>query len=86
MSGGSYDYVYHRIEDAADEVDHRQKAEWHSDEARALRAWLAEHLRLVSKAMHDLEWVDSCDYGPGDEVEAIRAVLAHVRASEKESR
>jgi len=42
----------------------------------AERAWLVRVLRAVGKAAHDVEWVDSGDYGPGDEVEAIRAVRA----------
>jgi uncharacterized small protein (DUF1192 family) len=32
-------------------------------------------LKLVAKALHDIEWVDSGDYGPGDENKAIRACL-----------
>lgn len=40
----------------------------------AERAWLVRLLRAVSVAAHDVEWVDSADYGPGDEVEAIRAI------------
>lgn len=40
----------------------------------AHRLWLADVLDAVSKAMHDVEWVDSCDYGEGDEVPAIAAI------------
>jgi len=47
-----------------------------------LRAWFVEHLRLVSTAMHDIEWVDSGDYGPGDEVEALERVRAHLELGE----
>ena len=43
------------------------------------RAWLVGLLRLVADAMHDVEWVDSCDYGPGDEVSAIRAVREYAK-------
>ena len=46
-----------------------------------LRAWFVEHLKLVSTAMHDIEWVDSGDYGPGDEVEALEKVRAHLEKS-----
>lgn len=42
------------------------------------RLWLAGLLDLVSQAMHDVEWVDSCDYGQGDELAAIRAVRAYL--------
>jgi hypothetical protein len=48
---------------------------------RGLRAWFVEHLRLVSQAMHDIEWVDSGDYGPGDEVDALEKVRAHLEKS-----
>jgi predicted esterase len=42
--------------------------------ARAERLWLVGLLREVARAMHDVEWVESGDSGPGSEVEAIRAV------------
>ena len=48
---------------------------------RELRIWFVEHLRLVSDAMHDIEWVDSGDDGPGDEVDALEKVLAHLEKS-----
>lgn len=41
-----------------------------------------EHLALVAKALHDIEWVDSGDYGPGDENKAIRACLAKTKVLE----
>lgn len=40
------------------------------------RRAFAKHLRKVAKALHDIEWVDSGDCGPGDENEAIRACLS----------
>ena len=40
------------------------------------RRAFAKHLKLVSKALHDIEWVDSGDYGKGDDAEAIRACLS----------
>lgn len=64
MSGGSMDYLCFKVDDASFGK--------HTAERRAF----AEHLKLVAKALHDIEWVDSCDYGPGDESEAIRACLA----------
>ena len=63
MSGGSMDYLYSRVQDAA------------FRENTALRRAFRRHLDLVSKALHDIEWVDSADYGPGDEEESIRAVI-----------
>lgn len=67
MSGGSLHYAYSRVEDAAREVSRRAETPLH-------RAF-CQHLMKVAKALHDLEWVWSCDYGPGDEVEAINACL-----------
>lgn len=67
MSGGSYDYAYMKIEDMADEL---------CQQRQPLRKAFGKHLKLVAKAMHDIEWVDSSDYGPGEEVDSINAVLA----------
>ena len=90
MSGGSYDYAYHRIYDMADKVEaalvpcpcDRVKhwcecpsANVTDKETRRLRTEFAAMLRKVAKAAHDIEWVDSGDYGPGDEIEALRRVL-----------
>lgn len=67
MSGGSYDYAYRRVEDMADRL---------AQSRNALRRAFAGHLYAVAKAMHDVEWVDSADYAPGAEGEAIEAVLS----------
>lgn len=65
MSGGSMNYLYSKLEYEATFVEN-------TPERRAF----AKHLKLVAKALHDIEWVDSCDYGPGDDAEAIRACLS----------
>lgn len=65
MSGGSMNYLYSRIESEATFLSNT-----------AERRAFAKHLRLVAKALHDIEWVDSADYGPGDENEAIRACIS----------
>jgi len=65
MSGGSMNYLFSKLEYEADfETDTPE------------REAFAEHIKLVAKALHDIEWVDSGDYGAGDENEAIRACLA----------
>jgi len=78
MSGGSMNYLFSKLEYEADfETDTPE------------RIAFAEHLKLVAKALHDIEWVDSCDYGVGDENEAIRACLAggaKLRAAAEEAR
>lgn len=71
MSGGSMNYLYSKLEyDATFSLD--------TPERRAF----AKHLQLVAKALHDIEWVDSGDYGPGDDEEAIRACLGEGRVLE----
>ena len=65
MSGGSLEYLYSKVGDVADSIG-----------GSPLRVAFAAHLKLVAKALHDLEWVMSCDYGPGDEDAAIRACIA----------
>lgn len=69
MSGGSLDYAYMRVDEIADEVK--------KDAKTSLQRAFAVHLKLVAKALHDLEWVWSNDYGPGDEIEAIKAVVSN---------
>ena len=106
MSGGSYNYLYHRIEDMADSMelihrtdqndldagrleaevyDRTKRAYIRGEEAVAVlrsvaseREWFIGLLRMVAKAAHDIEWVDSSDYRPGDEVAAIRACRAYI--------
>lgn len=58
------DYLYSKLEYGANFITN-------TPERRAF----AKHLKLVVKALHDIEWVDSSDYGPGDDNEAIRACL-----------
>ena len=67
MSGGSLDYVFYKLDDAVDSIEKRATTPLHKA--------FAVHLKDVSKALHDLEWVFSCDYSDGDEVEAIRKVV-----------
>ena len=57
------DYLYGRVEGATFET------------STPLRKAFRRHLMKVAKALHDIEWVDSGDYGEGDEGEAIRVCL-----------
>lgn len=74
MSGGSHNYAYSHAQDFAEslEADAQKLEDPNTD---PLRIAFAAHLRLVAKAMHDIEWVDSFDKAKGDEHAAIRAVL-----------
>ena len=67
MSGGSYDYAYNQVEEIARNIQ--------SNAGTPLRRAFAKHLERVAQALHDIEWVDSGDYGQGDEIKAINAVI-----------
>ena len=72
MSGGSYDYVYSKIY----EIDVRTKT------PNLKRLAFQKLLTLVAAAMHDIEWVDSGDYGEGDEIRAIDACFSFLKVNE----
>ena len=61
MSGGSYDYFYAKLDDLADSI------RLINPERKAF----VKHLKKVVKALHDIEWVDSFDYGINAEIAAI---------------
>lgn len=73
MSGGEYNYVYFKI----DEI------ELQNVETDKRREKFQKLLKLVAKAMHDIEWVDSGDKGPGDEYKAIDACFALIEKGNK---
>lgn len=50
MSGGSWDYVCYRLEDAAQSM-----SGWDTE--------LSEMLKDLADIAHDCEWADSCDIG-----------------------
>jgi hypothetical protein len=66
MSGGSWNYVFCKIEDAAFELKRSECL---------YRRILGNQMELISKAMHDIEWVDSCDYSKGDEMKALKEAI-----------
>ena len=59
------EYLYSKVEDATFRED--------TPERKAFRA----HLNKVAKALHDIEWVDSCDCSSGSENEAIMACISN---------
>jgi hypothetical protein len=66
MSGGSYDYLCYKMGDAAESL---------CNDKNPLRRAFGKKLQLFATAMHDIEWVDSDDYGPGEEAKAIKLAL-----------
>lgn len=68
MSGGSWEYVCYKVQDAADRLCHSKCPH---------RKAFGVHLKLIAEALHDIEWVDSCDKGPGDEIAAILKCVTH---------
>lgn len=61
------DYLYSRVENAEFDCDTPERAAFH------------DLLILVANALHDIEWVDSGDKGPGEEDEAILTALGGVK-------
>jgi hypothetical protein len=66
MSGGSWNYAYRAVEEMSESLSRSDVAE-----RRAFGALLAK----VGKAMYAIEWVDSCDWKRGDEMDPIRTAL-----------
>ena len=69
MSGGSLDYIYHKVEDVAQTLSDAKNT--------PLQRAFGEHLFKIAKALHDVEWVMSGDYGNGDDEKAIKEVLTN---------
>ena len=67
MSGGSLDYIHWKVEEVAMRLKDKDNT--------PLQRAFGEHLENVAKALHDIEWVFSGDYGKGDDDEAIKVVL-----------
>jgi hypothetical protein len=66
MSGGSLDYVYCKVEEAASQLSGSSNAHFRA---------FGKHLFKVAKALHDVEWELSGD-GAKDVVGSIRAVIS----------
>jgi len=66
MSGGSYDYLCYKMEEAVESL---------INDKNPLRRAFGKKLQLFATAMHDIEWVDSDDYGLGDDEKAIKLAL-----------
>ena len=74
MSGGDLDYSYFRVDESARVI--REKYLDRFDEDRKIKILaFCDHLEMVAKALHDVEWVLGGDYGPDGADKAIDAVL-----------
>lgn len=74
MSGSSWDYFYQKLDAVALRLIESDPKQF-SPEVLEARFMLGGLLRLAAGALHDIEWVDSNDKSPGDELEAISRVL-----------
>ena len=67
MSGGHYNYFYSKL---------HEFASWQSGQKSCpYRDAFRDLLTKCATAAHAIEWVDSCDYSEGDEIEPIKATL-----------
>jgi hypothetical protein len=99
LSGGSLEYLYFKINQAIDDCKNFQITEnepvFYGDEkigeivttcypfTTKEHLQFFKHLKKVSKALHDLEWVMDADMCIGDEMKAIKAVLRKTRRVNK---
>jgi hypothetical protein len=75
MSGGSYDYLYLRIDELADKV--RDRAARADYTHKTLRRAFAALLNRVAKAAYALEWADSGDTDfAEDALPVLRALVS----------
>ena len=64
MSGGHYQYAYYKMLDLAESIeDDAKNADDLPDDIRAHMAYIAEQIKGLSEAAHDIEWLMSTDYG-----------------------
>lgn len=58
MSGGSLNYLYRLVQEGAETIRLFEPP-------NPLYHEFADHLKKVAQALHDIEWVQSCDYSLG---------------------
>lgn len=66
MSGGSWDYFCYKMEEVSDRL---------INERNPIRRAFGRKMQLFAAAMHDIEWVDSGDYGRDEDEISIKAAL-----------
>ena len=70
MSGGAYDYSYYHVLNIARDIETKNNTR---------RKAFKKLLSLVADALHDIEWVDSGDFGDGDDNKAIDACFSYCK-------
>ena len=70
MSGGAYDYSYYHVLNIARDIETKNNTR---------RKAFKKLLSLVADALHDIEWVDSGDFGVGDEHKAIDSCFSYCK-------
>jgi hypothetical protein len=89
MSGGSLDYLCYKIDSTIEDIakyEYKELQNYYGKNGGDV--WehvkpfqtdrhkkFLEHLKLVSQALHDIEWAIDGDINFGDEIEAIDKVL-----------
>ena len=69
MSGGSYQYKFAEIKELSDlllnYLSSLQKDEWYkyAKKYQPIRNRMADALKEIAVQCHDIEWIDSGDYG-----------------------
>lgn len=58
MSGGSHDYAYEKLKEIAESFQPYRKQDHFEERGR-----FADMLELYAEIAHDIEWIDSGDYG-----------------------
>jgi len=62
MSGGSHDYAYTKLNDIASSFYEEPQQDKHLE----TRKKVAKILNFMAEICHDIEWIDSGDYGEED--------------------
>lgn len=67
MSGGSYDYLYRKMQEASVQLTSL-------NQPLHIRAF-GDLMMKCAEAMHDIEWVESGDLATGDEMQSVMACI-----------
>ncbi|CAB4126979.1 hypothetical protein UFOVP75_50 [uncultured Caudovirales phage] len=85
MSGGSWDYAYHKIRDIAHHLEDgtalrdSEAVNFEFPSQHEARKKLAPIVFALADVMRTIEWVDSSDSSPPEDVDAINNFLAMIR-------